>query len=195
VDGTRGIESRQQNIEPKLNSKSRSGKVKFDLTSNMLDMTKLPPAAMALLQQLLVTILDKGKAQEVEKEMTKGESSTEVKTDIPESSAQGAARSNSEFGKPPYCYSCLSRGHPKVECTTQLVCEICDSTSHVKARCTQHKKAVKSFAMTCGYAVDGLGFYYIPHSAVPRNKEASKTVVIKVIQGNLTVAQVQAEME
>jgi hypothetical protein len=195
VDGTRGTESRQQNNEPQLNSKSRSGEVKFDPTSNMLDMTKLPPAAMALLQQLLVTILDKGKAQEVEKEMTKGESGTEVKTDIPESSAQGAARSNSKFGKPPYCYSCLSRGHPKVECTTQLVCEICDSTSHVKARCTQHKEAVKSFAMTCGYAVDGLGFYYIPHSAVPRNKEASKTVVIKVIQGNLTVAQVQAEME
>jgi hypothetical protein len=35
--------------------------------------------------------------------------------------------------------------------------------------------------MTCGYAVDGLGFYYIPHSAVPRNKEVSKIVVIKVI--------------
>jgi hypothetical protein len=78
-------------------------------------MTKLPPAAMALLLQLLVTILDKGKAQEVEKEMTKGESGTEEKTDIPESSAQGATRSNSGFGKPPYCYRCLSRGHPKVE--------------------------------------------------------------------------------
>jgi hypothetical protein len=53
----------------------------------MLDMTKLPPAAMAMLQQLLATILDKGKAREVKKEMTKGESGTEVKTDIPESSA------------------------------------------------------------------------------------------------------------
>jgi hypothetical protein len=50
VDGTRGTESRQQNIEPKLNSKSRSGEVKFDPTSNMLDMTKLPLVAMALLQ-------------------------------------------------------------------------------------------------------------------------------------------------
>jgi hypothetical protein len=45
------------------------------------------------------------------------------------------------------------------------------------------------------WVCSGLGFYYIPHSVVPRNKEASKTVVIKVIQGNLTVAQVQAEME
>jgi hypothetical protein len=35
----------------------------------------------------LATISDKGKAQEVEKEMNKGESGTEVKTDIPESLA------------------------------------------------------------------------------------------------------------
>jgi hypothetical protein len=75
------------------------------------------------------------------------------------------------------------------------MCEICVSTSHVKACCLLHKKAVKTFAMTCGYAVDGLGFYYIPHSAVPRNKEASKLAVIKVIQGALSVTQVQAEME
>jgi hypothetical protein len=87
TNGTRGTESRQENIKPKLNSESSSGEVKFDLTSNMLDMTKLPPAAMAMLQQLLATILDKGKAREVKKEMTKGESGTEVKTDIPESSA------------------------------------------------------------------------------------------------------------
>jgi hypothetical protein len=32
-------------------------------------------------------ISDKGKVQEVEKEMTKGESGAEVKTDAPESSA------------------------------------------------------------------------------------------------------------
>jgi hypothetical protein len=73
--------------------------------------------------------------------------------------------------------------------------EICDSILHLKARCTLHKKTVKSFAMTHGYAVDGLGFYYMPHSAVLRNKEASKIAVIKVIQGNLTMAQVQAKME
>jgi hypothetical protein len=87
ANGTRGTESRQENIEPKLNSESRSGEVQFEPTSNMLDMTKLPPAAKALLLQLLATILDKGKAQEVKKDMTKGESGTEVKTDIPESSA------------------------------------------------------------------------------------------------------------
>jgi hypothetical protein len=127
--------------------------------------------------------------------MKRGESGAVAKVDVPESSAQGEARSNSEFGKPPYCYRCLSRGHQKEDYVAQLVCEICDSTSHVKARCPLHKKDVKSFAMTCGYAVDALGFYYIPHSVVPRNKEVSKSAVIKVIQENLSVAEVQAEME
>jgi hypothetical protein len=47
----------------------------------------------------------------------------------------------------------------------------------------------------CGYEVDGLGFYYIPHSAVPRSKEMSRSAVIKVIQGTLNAAQVQPEME
>jgi hypothetical protein len=49
--------------------------------------------------------------------------------------------------------------------------------------------------MPCGYAVDGLGFYYIPHSAAPRTKDLSKTAIIKVIEGTLSVAQVTAEME
>jgi hypothetical protein len=92
--------------------------------------SKLPPAAMALLHQMLAVIYDMGKAlPKGEKEMNKGESGAATKVDVPESSTQGEARSNSEFGKPPYCYRCLSRGHPKQECDAQLVCKVCDSTS------------------------------------------------------------------
>jgi hypothetical protein len=40
--------------------------------------------------------------------------------DVMQSSAQGEAKSNSEFGKPPYCYRCLSRGHPKEECSAYV---------------------------------------------------------------------------
>jgi hypothetical protein len=58
-----------------------------------------------------------------------------------------------------------------------------------------HKKAIKSFVMTCGYAVDGLGFYYKPYSAVLRSKEQSKSIVIKVIHGSLNAAQVLEEVE
>jgi hypothetical protein len=116
----------------------------------MLDVSQLPPSAMLLQQQLLATRSDKGKAQEEEKEMNKSVLGAEVKLDVPESSAQDSAKSNAEIGEPSYCYRCLSRGHPKEECASQLVCEICDSTSHVKARCTLHTKTVKSFAMMCG---------------------------------------------
>jgi hypothetical protein len=72
--------------------------------------------------------------------MKKGELGAEAKVDVPESSTQGEARSITDFGKPPYCYKCLSRGHSKEECVAQLLCEICDNNSHVKARCPLHKK-------------------------------------------------------
>jgi hypothetical protein len=146
-DGTRGNEnSRRGTNEQKQNCEPRSGELTVDVNPNLLDMSKLPPIAMALLQQLLAMISDKGKDPVEEKEINKGDSGTATKMDVPESSAQGEARSNSEFGKPPYCYKCLSRGHSKEGCVAQLVWEICDSTSHVMARCSLHKNAVKSFA-------------------------------------------------
>jgi hypothetical protein len=61
-NGTRGTESRREINEPNQNSESRSGEVKFDPNPNVLDMSKLSLSAMALLQQLLATISDKGKA-------------------------------------------------------------------------------------------------------------------------------------
>jgi hypothetical protein len=174
---------------------TRSKEIKVDKNPHLLDMSQLPSAAMALLQQLLASLSDKAKATEVEPQMKKGASGAEAKQiDVPKSLAQCEARGNKDFSKPPYCYRCLSRGHAK-DCVAQLVCEVCDITSHVKARCPVHKKAVKSFAMTCSYAVDGLGFYYKPHSAVPRSKEQSKSAVIKVIHGSLNAAQVLEEME
>jgi hypothetical protein len=69
-----------------------------------------------------------------------------------------------------YCHRCLSKGHVKEECTVVLVCEICSSQTHLKPRCPLQKKANKVFAMTYGYAFDGLGFYYIPHQTLPNHK-------------------------
>jgi hypothetical protein len=134
VDGTRGTESRREVIKPRLDVEPRSGEVTADPNPKLLDMSLLSLSAMALLQNMMATIFKKGKAPEGEQEMKRGESGAVTKVDVLESSAQGEARSNSEFGKPPYCYRCLSRGHQKEDCVAQLVCEICDSTSHVKAR-------------------------------------------------------------
>jgi hypothetical protein len=49
--------------------------------------------------------------------------------------------------------------------------------------------------MTCGYAVDGLGFYYIPHSAPIKPRAEAKTATICVIEGEMTAVQVKTEME
>jgi hypothetical protein len=64
----------------------------------------------------------------------------------------------------PYCYYCLTRGHPKEECIVTLFCDICESATHIKGRCPLLKKAKSTYALTCSYAVDRLGFYYIPNS-------------------------------
>jgi hypothetical protein len=37
--------------------------------------------------------------------------------------------------------------------------------------------------MTCGHAVDGLGFYYIPHQTLPKHKSDNIDVLIRVIEG------------
>jgi hypothetical protein len=64
-----------------------------------------------------------------------------------------------------------------------LFCDIYESTTHVKGRCPLLKKVKNLYAMTCGYAVYGLGFYYIPHS------------VICVVEGEMNAMHVKAEME
>jgi hypothetical protein len=172
IEGTRGSKSRWETVDSKQDAtETRSMEIKGEQNPNLLDMSQLPLTALTLLRQLLSSLSDKGKATD-EPQMKQWVSGVEAKhADIPESSVQGEARLNQDFGKPPYCYKCLSRGHAKEECVAQLICEVCDSTSHVKTRCPVHKKAAKSSAMMCDYAVDGLGFYYIPHSAVPWSKE------------------------
>jgi hypothetical protein len=85
--------------------------------------------------------------------------------DMPKSSTKGEVRAMPGTNGP-YCYRCLTRGHPKEECTMTLFCDSCESVTHVKSRCPLLKKAKSTYALTCGYAVDGLGFYYIPNSVV-----------------------------
>jgi hypothetical protein len=94
-----------------------------------------------------------------------------------------------------YCYRCLTRGHPKEKCCATMFCLICESTTHMKGRCPILKKAKSTYALTCGYAVDGLGFYYIPTSVAVRPKEAAKMTLVWVVEGELNAAQVKAELE
>jgi hypothetical protein len=67
-----------------------------------------------------------------QKDREVGEKEKHMK-DIPESSlAQGEARGMMNGGSGPYCYRCLTRGHPKEECIVTLFCDICESVAHVK---------------------------------------------------------------
>jgi hypothetical protein len=57
------------------------------------------------------------------------------------------------------------------------------------------KKAKSTYALTCGYAVDGLGFYYIPNSVVVWPRAVVKTALIGVVEGSMNALQVKLEME
>lgn len=54
-------------------------------------------------------------------------------------------------------------------------------------------KGEKPQALTCGYVVDGLGFFYIPHVPATKQKEDNRTVTIKVTGGTLSILQVTTE--
>jgi hypothetical protein len=154
-------EARQENVGPTNGNGKSSIVAPAGKGPTMVDISNLPTNAMLLVQQLLESLTEKnttaGKpTEEVE---TEPKENTKVAAhDVPELSAQGEARGTLGMNRTPYCYRCLGKGHPKEECDVQLLCDVCESNAHVRARCPTYKKAIKSFAMTCGYAVDGLGF-------------------------------------
>jgi uncharacterized membrane protein YheB (UPF0754 family) len=49
--------------------------------------------------------------------------------------------------------------------------------------------------LTCGYDVDGLGFYYIPNSVVVRLRSMVKTTLVHVVEGNMNTMQIRLELE
>jgi hypothetical protein len=144
---------------------------------DLIDISGLPTSAIDLLKQLLASVAGKeeGKPNSTLPQKPSTTDKVAVKPDnkpkdTTESSTQGEARGNKVTAKP-YCHRCLTKGHCKEECVTPLVCDICTSHTHIKSGCPLYKKANKVFAMTCGYAVDGLGFYYIPQSTMIKSKE------------------------
>jgi hypothetical protein len=157
---------------------------------------------VALFQEFLASMAKKEEVAKVsygqhvsveikDKEKVKG---TETPHVYLESLTQGEARDKNANNNP-YCYHCLTRGHPKEKCVTPLFCDICESATHVKSRCPLLKKAKNMYAMMCGYAVDGLGFYYISHSVAIRPRAESKTPIVQVVNGEMNAIQVKSEIE
>jgi hypothetical protein len=163
--------------------------------------TPIPAHMLDLFQKFIASMGGKEEAKVTSEQLKNKEVCEQEKreTEEPpkeaaESSAQGAARGMSN-NSGLYCYRCLTRGHAKEECSVTLFCDICESASHVKGSCPLLKKAKNTYAMTCGYAVDGLGFYYIPHSVAVRSKSAARLAMVRVVEGEMTASQARAEME
>jgi hypothetical protein len=75
----------------------------------------------------------------------------------------------------------LIKGLEKLECETVSYCE---SNYHVKGWCPLYKIASKLHAIPCGYAVPGLGFYYIPNNATVKAKlDVNKVAEFQVSDG------------
>jgi hypothetical protein len=109
--------------------------------------------------------------------------------DIPESSEQGAKKSK---GKP-YCYRCCTKGHTIHECIVVLCCELFYG-DHTTKLCPNSKKTNAS-AIPCGYAVEGLGFYFIPMVQNLKVNTQERRAVVCVLEGSLTVNHLGVELE
>jgi len=112
-----------------------------------------------------------------------------IQCDAPESSQKGNQKSK---GKP-YCYRCHTKGHTISVCTAVLSCEICYG-DHVKKVCPNLKN-LHSTAIPCGYAVQGLGFYFIPVAENPKVVSDDKSAVVRVLEGSLTADQLAVELD
>jgi hypothetical protein len=112
-----------------------------------------------------------------------------VPSDVPESSIQGAPKSK---GKP-YCYRCHTKGHTISECTAILSCDICYG-DHVTKVCPNLKN-LQTTTVPCGYAVEGMGFYFIPVTETPNIQTDDKTVVVRVLEGSLAADQLVVELD
>jgi hypothetical protein len=76
-----------------------------------------------------------------------------------------------------------------------LFYDICESDAHIKGRCPLLKKAKSTYALTCGYGLDDLGFYYIPNSVAVRPRTMVKTALVRVVEGNMNAMEIRLELE
>jgi hypothetical protein len=92
-----------------------------------------------------------------------------------------------------FCFRCKIKGHQLSECNIELFCEVCDIKTHLTSKCTV-VRTCKTFAVPCGYAVDGLGFYYIPQPTHVKSKQGSCVGKVTVVEGSMTEEQITSAM-
>lgn len=109
--------------------------------------------------------------------------------DVPESSE----KREKQKSKKPYCYRCRTKGHVNTECTVVLFCDVCHG-DHAKKACPNLEN-LNFTAIPCGYAVEGLGFYFIPMTDTPKVTPVDTSAVVRVLEGSLSADQLAVELD
>lgn len=87
-----------------------------------------------------------------------------------------------------------NKNHMMAECSTHLYCDICDAhDEHMNHRCLVLKMP-KPVVHAVGFAVEGLGFYHIPHPPLSEKRDA-KTALIKVVGRSLSSVQLVTQLQ
>jgi len=102
-------------------------------------------------------------------------------------------KSDGKQAKPKFCFRCFSKGHATAECQATVFCEICESSEHVKQKCPI-TKAAKNVVQWVGHALDGNGFFHIPHAPFKGDTD-KKTAKITVDGGVLSIEQLTEELQ
>src|SRR6185503_14797974 len=79
-------------------------------------------------------------------------------------------------------------------CQAVIYCVICDSNDHVNHECPILKQP-RTVAHAVGCAVQGLGFYHIPHPPLPKEKKDNMMALISVLGGTLTKEQTITQLQ
>jgi hypothetical protein len=95
--------------------------------------------------------------------------------------------------KVPFYFRCKTKGHQLSECIIELFCEVCDVKTHLTSKCPV-VRTCNTFAVPSGYAVDGLGFYYIPQPTPVKSKQGSYVGTVTVVEGSMTEEQITSEL-
>jgi hypothetical protein len=88
----------------------------------------------------------------------------------------------------------LSASDAKPKAMRRMYCDVCESMDHVRLRCPKVRE-VKGVVVPCGFAVEGLGFFHIPHESSAKQRTEARLAMIRVSDGELSVQNVIAELQ
>lgn len=140
-------------------------------------------------------LVDQGKESEIGEEGLGGKEELMVMDcDLGEEEVQKEDESSDKLlVKGKICSRCCQKGHAAANCSTVIYCDICDSHEHVNHRCHILKQP-RPVAHAVGYALEGLGFYHIPHPPLLKGKKENRTALISCTGGQLTKEQMPAHL-